>query len=159
MLSAAALQLGSHKLDLGECSFDSLPPEVSAWPRTALQQLRLTNNRLTDLPAVRRARPPVPRSARPAILTIVATPSKTRCSPLAPLPLVDPSWTPQDLTQLSALASLVLDHNKLTHLPAAALQLPRLEVLMVGLGACADVVAPAEWLPPILPPGPQCCQA
>jgi hypothetical protein len=47
------LNRGAPLLDLGECGLDALPPEVTSWARPALQQLRLTNNRLTDLPLVR----------------------------------------------------------------------------------------------------------
>lgn len=43
-------------VDLSECGFERLPPELAArGERGALRELVLTNNKLTDLPAVRRA--------------------------------------------------------------------------------------------------------
>ena len=46
------LRVADSKLDIADCGFETIPAEVTCWPRTCLQQLKLSGNRLTDLPQV-----------------------------------------------------------------------------------------------------------
>jgi hypothetical protein len=46
------LRVAGSTLDIADCGFETLPAEVTCWPRPCLQQLKLSGNRLTDLPEV-----------------------------------------------------------------------------------------------------------